>query len=127
MSADVNLSSDDMQVECLPEVFERERVARTSNDLVLSRIADEQFLEVAGLDGPARSRVACDLLKLEQSQNDVHIAETFSQPRTAATPNRMGLTPGLLFDMSRSCWDLDAQTNVERLCEYLRTERPVLS
>ena len=74
MSADVNLSSDDMQVECLPEVFERERVARTSNDLVLSRIADEQFLEVAGLDGPARSRGAYDLLKLEQSQNDIHIA-----------------------------------------------------
>ena len=38
----------------------------------------------------------------------------------------MGLTPGLLFDMSRSCWNLDVQANAERLCEYWRTERPVL-
>ena len=28
--------------------------------------------------------------------------------------------------MSRSCPDLDVQVNAERLCEYLRTERPVL-
>ena len=28
--------------------------------------------------------------------------------------------------MSRSCWDLDVQANAERLCEYLRIERPVL-
>ena len=89
--------------------------------LVLSRIAgwvpDEQFLEVDRLDGPARCREAYDLLKLEQSQNDVHIAETFSQSKTAVTPSRVGLTLGLLFDMSRSWWDL-----AERLCEYLRTE-----
>ena len=68
MSADVNLSSDDMRVECLLDRFERERVANKSNDPLLSRIAgwvpDEQFLEVAGLDGPARCRVAYDLLKL---------------------------------------------------------------
>ena len=82
MSADVNLSSDDMRVDCLLERFERERVANKSNDPVLSRsagwVSDEQFLEVAGLDGLARRRVAYDLLKLGQSQNDVHIAETFS-------------------------------------------------
>ena len=99
----------------LLERFERERAANK-----LSRIggwvSDEQFLEVAGLDGPARSRVAYDLLLLWQSQNDVHIAETFSQPKTLE----------LLFDMSRSCWDLDVQANAERLCEHLRTERPVL-
>ena len=58
-------------------------------------------MEVAGLDGLARKRVACDLLKLGQSQNDLHIAKTLSQPKTVATPSRMGLTPGLLFDMSR--------------------------
>ena len=131
MSADANLSSDDMQVECLLERFERERVANKSNELVLNRIAglvsDEQFLEVAGLDGPARRHVANDLLKLGQSRNDKHIAETFSQSKTVVTPSRMGLTPGLLFDMSRSCWDLYVQANAERLCEYLRTERPVLS
>ena len=100
-----------MRVECLLERFERERLSNKSNDLVLSRIAgwvsDEQFLEVAGLDGPARRCVVYDLLKLEQSQNDVHIAETFSQPKTVATPSRRDLTPGLLFDTSRSCWDLD--------------------
>ena len=28
--------------------------------------------------------------------------------------------------MSRSCWNLDVQANAERLCEYWRTERPVL-
>ena len=39
MSADVNLSSDDMRVECLLERFERERVANKSNDFVLNRIA----------------------------------------------------------------------------------------
>ena len=32
MSADANLSSDDMRVECLLERFERERVANTSNE-----------------------------------------------------------------------------------------------
>ena len=130
MSADANLSSDDMRVECLLDRFERERVPSKSNDPLLSRIAgwvpDEQFLEVAGLDGLAWCRVAYDLLELEQSQNDVHIAETFSQPKTAVTPTRMGLTPGLLFDMSRSCWDLDVQANAERLCDCLRAERPVL-
>ena len=130
MSADVNLSNDDMRVERLLERFDRERVADKSNDPVLNRIAgwvsDEQFLEVAGLDRPARSRVAYDLLKLVQSQNDIHISETFSPPKTVATPSRMGLTPGVLVNMSRSCWDLDAQANAERLCEYLRTERPVL-
>ena len=96
----------------------------------MSRIAgwvpDEQFLEVAGLDGQARCLVAYDLLILGQSQNDVHIAETFSQPKTVATPSRMGLTPGLLFDMSRSCWDLHAQANAGGVSENLRTERPAL-
>ena len=110
MSVDVNLSSDDMRAECSLERFERERVASGSSDFVLSRIDgwvfDEQFLEVTGLDGRARSRVAYDLLKLRQSQNDIHIAETFSQPKTVATQSTMGLTSGLLFDMSRGCWDL---------------------
>ena len=77
MSADANLSSDDTRVECLLDRFERKRVASKSNDPLLSRIAgwvpDEQFLEVAGLNGPARRRVACDLLKLEPSRNDVHM------------------------------------------------------
>ena len=86
MSADVNLSSDDMRVECFLEWFEQERVANTSNCFVLSRIAgwvsDEQFLEVAGVDGPARSLVTRDSLKLVQSQNDIHIAEASSQPKT---------------------------------------------
>ena len=80
--------------------FERERVANKSNCPVLSRIAgwvfDEQFLEVACFDRSAKSRVTYDLLKLEQSLNDTHIAETFSQPKTVATPSRMGLTPRLL-------------------------------
>ena len=131
MSADANLSSDDMRVECLLERFELERVANKSNHFLLSRIAgwvsDEQFLEVVGLDGPARRRVASDLSKLGKSQNDVHIEETFSQPKTVATSSRMGLTPGLLFDRPRSCWDLDVRTNAERLCEHLQTERQVLS
>ena len=88
MSSDVNLSRDDMRVEWLLERFERERVANPSND-PLNRIARlvsvEQFLEVVGLDGPARSRAANDLLKLGQSHNDVHVAETFSQPKTVDT------------------------------------------
>ena len=37
------------------------------------------------------------------------------QPKTLATPSRMGVTLGLLFDMPRSCWDLDVQANAERL------------
>ena len=40
MSSDVNLSDDDMRVECLLDRFERERVANKSNDLLLSRIAE---------------------------------------------------------------------------------------
>ena len=96
-----------MRVECLLVRLVRERVANTSNDPVSNRIAgwvsDEQFLEVVGLNGRARSRAAYDLWKLGQSQNDIHIAETSSQPKRVATPSRMGLTPGLLFDMSRSC------------------------
>ena len=123
MSADLNWSSDDMRVEC---VLER----RQSSEHVLSRIAggvsDEQFLKFAGLDEPARNRVAYDLLKLGQSLNYIHVAEIFSQPRTVATSSRMGLTPGLIFEMSRSCWDLDVRTNAESLCAYLQTERPVL-
>ena len=67
------------------------------------------------------------MLKLAQSQNDIHIAETFSQPKTVATPSRASLTLGLFFNLSRRCWGLDVQANAERLCEYLRTARPVLS
>ena len=89
-------------------------------------MSDEQFLEVAGLDGSARSRAVYDLLQLVQSVNDMHVAEIFSQPKTVATSSRLGLTHGLLFDMSRSCWNLDVRTNAERLCECLQTERPVL-
>ena len=121
MSADANLSSCDLRVECLLERFERERVANKSSDLVLSRIAgevfDEQFLEVAGLH---------DFSKMGPSFNDIHVADIFSQPMTVATSTCVGLTPGLIFDMSRSCWDLNVRTNAERLCEYLQTERPVL-
>ena len=39
MSTDVNLSSVDMRVGRLLDRFERERVANTSNDPLLSRIA----------------------------------------------------------------------------------------
>ena len=110
--------------------LERERVANKANDPVLGRVAgwvsDEQFLEVAGFVGLARSREAYDLLKLGQSLNDIHVAEIFSQPKTVATPSRAGLTPGLIFDMSRNCWDSDVQANAESLREYLQTERPVL-
>ena len=102
MSVDVDLSNDDMRVECLLDRFERERIASKSNDPWLSRITGwmltEQFLKTVGLDGPARDRV----LKLGQSQHDVHIAEIFRQPKTAVTPSRMGLTPGLRFDISGS-------------------------
>ena len=74
-------------------MLDRERVANKWSDHVLKRIArevsDEQFLEVAGLDGPARSRAAYDLLKLGQSLNDIHIAEIFCQPKTVATSSRM--------------------------------------
>ena len=98
MSSDVNLSSGDMRVACLLERFERERVADKSWDPVSGGVSDEQFLDVAGLDGPARSRVICELLKLEQTSNETHVAEIFSEPKTMATPSRMGLQPGLIFD-----------------------------
>ena len=106
------------------------RIRNSKYKVLFFRIAGwvsvEQFLKVAGLVGLARSRVAYDLLMLAQSLKDIHIAETFSKLKTVATPSRMGLTPRLIFDMSRSCWDLDVQANAERLCEYLETERPVL-
>ena len=38
MNADVDLSTDDMRVECLLDRFERERIAGKSNDPWLSRI-----------------------------------------------------------------------------------------
>ena len=103
------------------------RVANTSNDPLLSRIggwvSSEQFLEVAGLDGPTRRSVAYDLLKPGQRQNDgsqrrFTLRRPSSQPKTVATPSRMGLILGLLFAMSRSCWDLDVQANTERQCEH---------
>ena len=88
-SSDVNLSSDDMRVECLLERCERGRVANKLSDHVLNRtageVSDEQFLEVAGLDGPARDRVTHDVLKLVQSLNNIHVAEIFSQPKTVDT------------------------------------------
>ena len=84
----MNLSSDDMRVDCVLERFEQERVANKLSDPLFGWIAgetsDEQFLvQVAGLDRP----------------NDIHVAEIFSQPKTMATASRMGLTPGLVFDM----------------------------
>ena len=67
MSADANLSSDDMRVECLLDRFEGE-LTNKSNDPLLKRIAgwvpDEQLLDVAGLHGPARCRAGYDLLKM---------------------------------------------------------------
>ena len=73
------------------------------------------------------STVSCSLRFVEagaESEPNSHCEDL--QPKTAATPSRVGLTPGLLFDMSRSCWDLDVQANAERPCEYLRTKRQVL-
>ena len=62
--------------------------------LIAGWLSDEPFLEVAGLDGPARRRVAYDLLKLAQSQNDVHLAETSSQPKIALRHVTQLLGPG---------------------------------
>ena len=130
MISNVSLSGGDTRVECSVERFERGRVSNKSSDPVLSQsaggVSDERFLEVPGLDGPARSGVVYDLLKLEQSLNDIHVAEIVSQPKTMATLSRTGLTHGLIFDMSRTCLDLDVQANSERQRGHLHTERPVL-
>ena len=37
-----------------------------------------------------------------------------------------GLILGLVFDVSRSCWNLNDQVDTERLWEQLHTERPML-
>ena len=62
MSADANLSSDDMRVECVLERFDQERGAHKSSDPVLSRMAgepfEEKFMEVAGLGRSAGERTA---------------------------------------------------------------------
>ena len=44
-----------------------------------------------------------------------------------ATARRMGVTPGLVFDMSRSCWDPNVRANTERLCKYLQRDLSSLS
>ena len=68
MSADADLSTDDLRVECLMGGLERDLISSKSNDPWLSRITGlvptGQFQEVVGLDGPAQDRVPCDLLKL---------------------------------------------------------------
>ena len=68
--------------------FELERIANKASNLVLNRIAGgvpgEQFLKVAALDGPARSCVACDMLKLG-AEFDIHVTELFSQTTTVVT------------------------------------------
>ena len=98
ISADVNLSSVDMRVECVLERFEQECVANKSSEPVLCWIAgetfDEQFLGVAGLHKLARKRVTDDLLKKAWCLDDIHVVEVFSQPKTRATASRMCLTPG---------------------------------
>ena len=53
-------------------------------------MSDEQFLEVAGLFGPARCRVPYDLLELVQSQHDVHIAETFEPTQDSGDAKSYG-------------------------------------
>ena len=134
MSADTNLSSDHMRVECVLERCEQERVANTSTDPVLSPIAgetcDEQFSEVAGLDRPARRRLACDLLKLEQSLNDNHVALSVSFDICVQTRRRVcGVrhedpTNGVLRDTSPSIsWTGTAQcsTALTTLCIDLQT------
>ena len=67
--------------------------------LIAGETSDEKFL-----DKSAREKVIYDLLKSEPSLNGIHVAEIFSQPKTVATSSRAGSTPGLVFDMSRSCW-----------------------
>ena len=83
MSSDVNLSSDDMRVECLLERIEREQVANKLSDTVLNQIAgwvsDEQVLEVAGLNGPARSRVAYDFVE-GGAESELHLRRGDLQP-----------------------------------------------
>ena len=103
MSADVILPSEEWQTY-------RATVCDEPN---CWEVSDEQFLEAAGLDGPARNKIAYDLLNFGQSLNDVHVAEIVSQNRTAATSSRMGLTREVVFYMSRSCWDLNIRTNTE--------------
>ena len=83
MSSDVNLSSDDMRVECLLQRIEREQVANKSRDTVLNQIAgwvsDEQFLEVAGLDRLARGRVAYDFVE-GGAESELHSRRGDLQP-----------------------------------------------
>ena len=54
-------------------------------------MSDAQFLEVPGPDGPATNRVACDLLQLEQSLIDGHVAGIFSQPKDSGHVKSQGL------------------------------------
>ena len=46
----------------------------------------------------------------------------FQSAQDSSRAESRGTDTWIALDMSRSCWDLD----VQRLCDYLRTERPVL-
>ena len=65
-------------------------------------------MAVAGLDRAKCKNVQCDVVKLGQDLNDIHVADIFSLPKVMDTASRTGLTLGLAFDMSRSCWNLNA-------------------
>ena len=61
-----------------------------------------------------RSLVSTQSMKLGQDMNDIHEADTFSQP--------MGVTLGLGCHVSRSCWNVNDQLDTERLWNYLHTD-----
>lgn len=114
---------DDQMVEeiCVMERFEQEREICAER----ARDSQAQCLEALGFSSAERQSVAKDLAKLGQELNDIHVAEIFSPPRVTAAAGRMGLTPGLAFDISQG-WDLDNPANIRRLWQYVRSERPML-
>ena len=87
--------------------------------------SDELFFDVAGLDTAKCKNVRYHLIKMGQDLNNMLVAEIFS-PTVLATASRTELTPGLVFDMSRSCCNWKDQVDTECLWKYVHTERSML-
>ena len=117
MSADVNVSSGaigaqetqniGMAFENMLQRSELEHIATTSGDPVLIEISkwrpmNSSWRLLVKIKAD-RTKVQCDLMKLSA--------------QILVIASRLRLTQGLVFDMFRSCWDLNNQADTQRLAQ----------
>ena len=115
------MSTQDTEIadESMLERYEQERIANKLRGPVLKGISkvtsNRQLLRSLVPTKTKYKKKRYDLMKLGRDLNNIQVAEIFSQPEVMATASRLDLTPGLVFNVPRCCWNLNDQVDAESL------------